>query len=145
MLLFEGVEDFRESGARSVAHRDEVAAGEEGRRAELIRGDFVAAPADGLVVGEGALAGEQIEAVEFEEGVEDRLADEALERGVGHLRGVLEAHVLGGEGDDGVDDFVGVTEAGEDVAGDGGAQAVVAGEANAVLEGLGAGLADVVE
>lgn len=107
--------------------------------------ELPAAKADGVVAGEGALAGEEVEAVELEEGVEDGLADEALEGGAGHAGGVDEAHVLGGEGDDRIDSLVGIAEAGEDVAGERGADAVVAGEADAVLKGLRGGLADVVE
>jgi len=88
------------------------------------------------------MAGERVDAVEFEVFVEMREAEEALERRLLHLFDVAEAHVIFDEGEDLCAVLVGEAQAAEDFVGDANANLDVAVEADAVgrLVGEGSGL-----
>lgn len=145
LLVLERREKASDLRALRNAEGEQVMAREQGRGAELSGRDAPPALADAVVLGEVAVSGEFVHAVELEEHFKDRLAGEPFECRVAHLQGVAEAHVLRDEGDGVLADFAGETQPVEDLARHGRAGAVVTVEADAVSHSVGDGLADVVE
>ena len=146
-----GVEEVADVGAGGEAEVEEVAAGDPagGEDGFVLVG--LAGVLEEVVGVEGAVAGEAVEAVKFEGEGEVGVADDAAEGVFSHAGGVDEAHVMGDEVDDAVDEGAGEFEAGEDGFGDAGAEFGVAVEADAGAaaavgaEGGGGGFSDVVE
>ena len=130
-VLDGGEHDFH-LRARLVARGHEVVAGEQARRAELVRGQRGELFFDELPVRKAAVAAEAIEAVEGEVLVETVHADEAFQRARVHLLSAHEAHVIGDEGEDLSDGVVGVAEPAKDFARDFDAGFGVAVEAYAI-------------
>ena len=149
--FFYCVEDGLELGSGRVTESDEVVAGEERGGADFVGGHGMEALGGEAVVVEVAAGGETIHAVEGEVLFEAVEAEEALEGGGFHARGVGEAHVVFDEGEDLGGFFVRESEATGDFGGDSDADLDVAVEADAVagfggVDGAeGGGLADVME
>ncbi len=144
--VFGGLEHFLESRSGGVAGGDQVAAGEQGLRAELFGWGGLVAVADkgpDVEVGVGGKAVHAVQGEVFGEVVE---AEEALEGGLLHPRGVGEAHVVFDDGEDLARFLIGESETAENVGPHGDADFDVAVEADAVgRDAKGGRLADVVE
>jgi hypothetical protein len=147
LRVFCHCEHLFEAWAGGVTGSDQVASGDEQRRPNHFVGELFPSPFGELPERKIAMAGERVDAVEFEVFVEMREAEEALERGLLHLLDVAEAHVIFDEGENLGAVLVGKAQAAQDFVGDADADLDVAVEADAVgrLVGEGGGLADVVE
>ena len=148
--VFGGFEHGFELRAGFVTSLDQIATGDEERRAVPFRGFGLEARFHGLPDAELAVAGAAIEPVKLQMFVELGQAKEALDGGFFHLRDVAEAHVVLDEGEDLLGVFVREAEALEDDLGDADADFDVAVEADArrgtgAVQMIGGGLADVVQ
>lgn len=141
------LEDFFEARAGGEAVGDEVLAGDEGWGDDGFGGEFRIFLFEVLVVVGKAVGGCAIDAVEFHFEGEGGSGHEAFEFGGAHLLDVHELHVAGDHVGGGVDDGVGVFEAGKDFMGHFRAEGVVAVEAESSVwvDGLGGRFGDVVK
>lgn len=100
LLVFYGGEDFAEERPRAVACGDQVIAADQPRRARLFGGHGLELLLRVPVDIQDSVAGQAVQAVQFEVLGEARQAQEALEGRFLHAGHVGKAHVLGNQGGD---------------------------------------------
>ena len=96
----DGIEHLGERGAGLVAHLDQIMAGQERRRVDVLLPELGDLPLAELPGGQVAVAGDAVQTMQFEVFLELRLPQEALQRAVAHLFAGHETHVLSDELDD---------------------------------------------